>query len=134
MHPIVAAEAVSEHTLHPRENRRALRQMARRTAIFGATEDGTQFHATLQELSRRGLRIRSEMNIPCGGIVTIDADTGTGLQPLDCRVVRVQLNEPDGRFVYEYGLQITDTSREHGHHWFLHFCYGGTTHHPIPEV
>jgi hypothetical protein len=134
MHPILAVEAASEHTIQPRENRRALRQMARRVAIFGAVEDGQQFHAMLHDLSRRGLRVRSETNIACGQSVTIDAAINSDLQPLECRVVRVQLIETGGRNMFEYGLQISERSREHGHRWFLYFCYGGAVQHPIPEV
>ncbi|HLJ55025.1 MAG TPA: PilZ domain-containing protein [Chthonomonadaceae bacterium] len=134
MHPVLAAEAASEHTIQPRENRRALRQMARRVAIFGAVEDGPQFHAALHDLSRRGLRVRSDTNIACGQSVTIDADVSADLQPLTCRVVRVQLIEAGGRNLFEYGLQIDEASREHGHRWFLYFCYGGITRHPPPEV
>ena len=63
MHPILAAEAVTEHTMQLRENRRALRQMARRVVLWGTADGKRRFQSTLHDLSRRGLRIRSETNI-----------------------------------------------------------------------
>ena len=134
MHPILAAEAVTEHTLQLRENRRALRQMARRVVLYGTTQSERQFQATLQDLSRRGQRIRSETNIPCGETITIQAGSGAGLPAIECRIVRVQVINVDGRERFEYGLQIAQASRDQGHRWFLYFCYGGITRHPVPEV
>ncbi len=134
MHPLLAAEAVTEHTLQLRENRRALRQLSRRVAISGTTLGEMRFDATLQDLSRRGLRVRSQTNLPCGETITINADNGEGLELLVCRIVRVQVINVDGRELFEYGLHIAQASREHGHRWFLYFCYGGLTMHPPPEV
>src|SRR5438034_669274 len=91
MHPILAAEAVTEHTLQLQEHRRALRQMARRVKLRAITQDANHFQATLQDLSRRGLRIRSEANVPCGETITIDTEINAGLEAMECRIVRVQV-------------------------------------------
>jgi hypothetical protein len=134
MHPILAAEAVTEHTLQRPENRRALRQLARRVEISGTTLGETKFQATLQDLSRRGLRVRSQTNVPCGETVTINGESGADLAPLVCRIVRVQVIHVDGRELFEYGLHIAQASRDQGHRWFIYFCYGGLTMYPPPQV
>ena len=127
MHPILAAEAVTEHTLHLRENRRALRQMARKVVLWGATDDDTRFQSTLHDLSRRGLRIRSTTNIPCGQVITLDGEPGADLGAIQCRVVRVRVIDTEERPHFEYGLHLVEESRDHGYRWFLHFCYGSVT-------
>ncbi len=134
MHPILAAEAVTEHTLQLRENRRALRQMARRVSLTITMQGGGQVQATLHDLSRRGLRVRSGTNIPCGETIEVGDESSIGLDPLGCRIVRVQVVGVEGRDIFEYGLQIVPASRDHGHRWFLHFCFGGITSYPPPEV
>ena len=134
MHPILHTEAATEQTLQVKENRHALRQMARRVSLAAKFMSDRPFEATLQDLSRRGMRLRSETNIPCGETITIEAVENAGLNAVECRIMRVQLVGSEEKPVFEYGVQICLPSREQGHRWFLHFCYGGRTEHPIPMI
>ena len=134
MHSILDAEAATVQTMHLKENRSALRQMARRATLLGTYRTGQSFQATLEDISRRGLRVRSETNMPCGEPITIAAPDGTALDPIECRIMRVQLVGSEDRDMFEYGLQIVQTSRDQGHRWFLYFCYGGVAKLPVPLI
>jgi len=125
MHTILEAESSTDLTKQLKENRNALRQMARRVSLSIRLADGQPFDATLQDLSRRGMRLRSRSNVRCGETITIGAVEGTDLAAVDCRIMRVQLVGSDDNPMFEYGLQICQGFREQGHHWFLHFCFGG---------
>ncbi len=126
MQPKLATKAIAEPRVQLQESRRALRQLARRVTLTGTADDKRQFHATLHDLSRRGLRIRMEASIHCGQFVKLEADREADIEAIECRVTRIQTVEQAGQAQFEYGLQISDSSREQGHRWFLHFCYGGT--------
>ncbi len=125
MHPILEAEAATEQTMRLTENRTALRQLARRVKLSGRYLGRRRFEGTLQDISRRGLRIRSATNVPCGQQILIQPPAGVGLEPIDCRVMRVQVVGTEDESVFDYGVQITAGSRDRGHRWFLYFCYGG---------
>ena len=124
MQPKFAAEAIAEPRIHLQESRRALRQSARRVTLTGTADDTRQFQATLHDLSRRGLRIRMGAGIHCGQFVRLEAGPEADIGAIECRVIRIQAVEMEGRELFEYGLQIADTSRGQGHRWFLYFCYG----------
>ena len=134
MHPILQAEAATVQTLHLMENRDALRQKARRASLSGTYRADRPFQATLEDISRRGLRIRSQSSMLCGDTIIIDAPAETDLEPIACRIRRVQITGPDDNELYEYGVQVIPTSRDQGHRWFLYFCYGGLVKPKIPLV
>lgn len=117
-----------------KEHRHALRQMARRITLDAKFSQDVPFQAVLQDLSRRGMRLRSDTNIPCGETVRIEAIESAGLSALECRIMRVQVVGAEEKPVFEYGVQICLPFREQGHRWFLHFCFGGRTDHAIPTI
>jgi hypothetical protein len=134
MHSLLQAEAATVQTMHLKENRDALRQKARRASLTGTYRASVSFEACLEDISRRGLRIRSASAMLCGDTIVIDAPADTGLQPIACRIRRVQITGSDDKESFEYGIQVAPSSRDQGHRWFLHFCYGGVAKHPIPMV
>jgi hypothetical protein len=70
----------------------------------------------------------------CGDTVVIDAPAETALEPIACRIRRVQITGGEDKELFEYGIQVTPSSRDQGHRWFLYFCYGGVAKVPIPLV
>jgi hypothetical protein len=134
MHPILEAEAATVQTMHLKDNREALRQKARRASLSGIYRADKPFAATLEDISRRGLRIRSGASMLCGDTIVIDAPADAGLEPIACRIRRVQIAGTDDQELFEYGIQVMPTSRDQGHRWFLYFCYGGVAKHSVPLV
>ena len=104
------------------------RQLARPMAIAATHAIEGTFQATLYDLTKSGLSMLSESCIPCGEMVLIESIGEKSLRTLECRIIRVQALSSSQRELFEYGLQISQKSRDHGEHWFRELRIDPTTH------
>lgn len=92
--------------------------------VIEHTQHG-RHRALLVDVSRTGLRCKSDSFLPCGGLVTLHPPRDTELEPCRARIVRQsvldELDE-DGEAEepgFEYGLRFTDLTSNARHAWFL---------------
>jgi hypothetical protein len=76
-------------------------------------------HALLVDVSRTGLRCKSDHFFPCGGVVTLHAPEGSSLTPCQARIVRQSVLEDDEEPGFEYGFRFVDQESDARHAWFL---------------
>lgn len=134
MHSILNREAETHETFQWKDQRNGLRQMPRRTPLHIEHPGQGKIQATMVDLSRRGMRLRSKYSLHCGDTMTIFPPEGYELEPLTVRVVRVQLTGKAESPVFDYGVHLMESSRTAGHSWFLQLCYSAKKDFPIPQV
>ncbi len=134
MHSLLEREAETEQTFQWKDQRKGLRQMPRRTPLLIEHPNHDKIEVIMVDLSRKGMRLRSTQNLHCGDTMTVLPPEGVDLAPLAIRIVRVQITGNMESPVFEYGVHLTEPSREAGHAWFLHFCYGAGKEYPLPQV
>jgi PilZ domain. len=103
----------------PSDRRSALRLPADERP-FLASCDGLEPQVIwLEDVSRSGMRFRSQQNFACGSVVTVSAPHSFSLEPVTARIIRVQTVDPlIAERGYEYGTEYVAAERP-AHSWYL---------------
>ncbi len=108
-----------EPVIAPDDRRSALRLPAKAQPIGIEHSECGKHMGILQDISRRGLRFRAEVCLPCGSYVLLYAPNDSELPPIRARIMRQQLIEGAEQALFEYGVQFTETAEIRRHPWFL---------------
>jgi hypothetical protein len=103
----------------PADRRHALRQPAVERP-FQLSSEGRESHDIwMEDISRSGMRFRSEEAYSCGTLISVTAPETYGLEPVVVRIVRARMISsllPERG--YEYGTEfVVDDERPHA--WYL---------------
>lgn len=104
-----------------RDDRRdALRQSCLIDTLLVEHPTMGQIVCQVMDISRRGLRLRMAINIPCGSDVILHPPKGVELSRSRARIMRQQVvDAPDGTTFFECGLRFTEEAELRRHKWFL---------------
>ncbi len=105
----------------PLENDRrdALRQRSIvETLIVEHPEIGTCV-CTVTDLSRKGMRLRMPICIPCCSEILLHPPKGMDLRITRAEIVRQNIVRKNGDVWYECGIQFTESAELRRHSWFL---------------
>ncbi len=77
------------------------------------------FECPCVDISRKGLKLRMPICMPCGSEILIYPPPATELRVGRARIVRQHLVEEPGMTWYECGIQFTEQAELRRHTWFL---------------
>lgn len=100
------------------DRRAALREPSRPRAVMLDAGDVTHA-ATIVDVSRLGLRLRSRVCLPTRTEIVIDPPSHTELAPIRGFIVRQFIQPETEDCLYEYGVQFADVDDDQRHRWFL---------------
>ena len=101
------------------DRRDALRQKCRAKTLVIEHPYLGRFECACVDISRKGLKLRMPVCIPCGSEILIHPPEGMELRVGKARIVRQQLVEVHGATWFECGIQFTEQAELRRHTWFL---------------
>jgi hypothetical protein len=110
---------MSDSEISMDDRRNALRQRSVvDTLLVEHAELGTCV-CKVMDLSRKGMRLRMPVCIPCGSEILIYPPKGTDLRISKAEIVRQYIVRKDGNEYFECGVQFTESAELRRHTWFL---------------
>lgn len=101
------------------DRRNALRQKCRaKTLLVEHPQLGT-FECPCIDISRKGLKLRMPVCVPCGSEVLIHPPKDTELRVGRARIVRQHVVDDASGTWFECGIQFTEHAELRRHTWFL---------------
>ena len=114
----VACRKPDEPTLDD-DRRDALRQKCIAKTLHVEHAQMGCFECPCVDISRKGLKLRMPVCMPCGSEVLIHPPAETSLRVGRARIVRQHLVEEAGQTWFECGIQFTEQAELRRHTWFL---------------
>ena len=103
----------------PVEQRGALRQPTVERPFTAVSESGEINDIWMEDVSRTGMRFRSEAAYACGTVLTVSAPESFSLEPVSARILRAQMIDPMlPERGFEYGAEFV-YREDKPHAWFL---------------
>ena len=103
-----------------KEDRRdALRQESRVINLIAEHEERGRFMCEVTDVSRRGMRLRMPVCLPCGSEITIHPPYNESLKPSQAKIIRQQVVQDGDAVWYECGVRYTDAAELRRHTWFI---------------
>ena len=103
----------------PDDRRDALRQPSVLVEIIVEEDSGAVFSATIQDVSRTGIRFRSMHKFDMNTFVILHPPANIGLDACQVEIVRGYEVEENGHLYYDFGARYTELSGRIRHAWFL---------------
>jgi hypothetical protein len=101
------------------DRRNALRQKCRAKTLIVEHPQMGMFECPCLDISRKGLKLRMPVCVPCGSEVLIHPPEGTELRIGRARIMRQQVVDEDNATWFECGIRFTEQAELHRHTWFL---------------
>ncbi len=101
------------------DRRDALRQRSTVDTLWVESHGQGMHLCSVLDISRKGMRIRMPICLPCGAEMLIHPPIDAALRPARARIVRQHVVEIDGETWIECGIQFTEEAELRRHTWFL---------------
>ena len=101
------------------DRRDALRQKCRVYSLMVEHPSTGIVECICMDISRKGLKLRMPVCIPCGSEITVHPPEAMGLRVSKARIMRQQLVDGGSTTWYECGIQFTEQAELRRNTWFL---------------